>query len=128
MLGRLLLGCGIFGAGVYVGMKLYRDETQDELKEKVNDAFESGIRVGFKTAPNIYRKMAENGDIERVPEGMNLGEVGKVFRTLEEAKQARLQHQMKTGRRNVEDIYGINENDKCCALYFLIDREKARKG
>jgi len=128
MLERLLLGCGIFGAGVYVGMRLYKNETQDELKEKIDDAFESGIRVGFKTAPSIYRKMVDNGDIERVPEGMNLGEVGKVFRTLEEAKQARLQHQIKTGRRNVEDIYGINENEKCCALYFLVDREKARKG
>jgi len=125
---KLIGFCVTLGAGILIGMHIYQKETETELKAKVEDAFEKGMQTGFQTAPGIYREMVKNGDIEKVPEGMNVGEVGKVFRTLEEAKLARLQHQMKTGRRNVEDIYGINENDKCCELYFLIDREKARKG
>lgn len=125
---KLIGFCVTLGAGILIGMHIYQKETETELKAKVEDAFEKGMQTGFQTAPDIYREMVKNGDIEKVPEGMNVGEVGKVFRTLEEAKLARLQHQMKTGRRNVEDIYGINENDKCCELYFLIDREKARKG
>lgn len=121
---KLIGFCVTLGIGIAIGMRVCKDESE----AKVSEAFEKGMQTGFQTAPEIYREMVKNGDIEKVPEGMNVGEVGKVFRTLEEAKLARLQHQMKTGRRNVEDIYGINENDKCCELYFLIDREKARKG
>lgn len=121
-----LVGISAVGYGAYlIGHK----RGIKDAEEVHRDDFENGVQVGFKTAPDIYRKMVENGDIERVPEGMSLGEIGKVFRTLEEAKTARLIHQFKSGEYNVEDILIFDGTDKFDAFYILVNREAAtRKG
>ena len=101
-----------------------------KLGYKVSEAqhakdVEKGVQIGFKTAPSIYRKMVENGDMETVPEGMYEGEIGKAFGTYEEAEIAKMSHilNMKNGK---EAIFKIT-NPVFGEYYVLVDTKKIRK-
>lgn len=116
------VGIGMVAVGAYIaGYK--------EGEKVVNrETFEKGMQIGFKTAPDIYREMAKNGDIEKVPEGMYMGEIGKVFKTLDDAREARLKHQLATGFRNNEKIFFIEGKGKFGELYILANEDHMRKG
>lgn len=124
MLGRFIGFFGTLGIGIAIGMRICKNESEAEVSE----AFEKGMQTGFKTAPEIYRRMVKNGDIEQVPEGMNIGEVGKVFTTLEEAKLARLRRSMESGFKGMEKIFILNGKTDFGTVYMVANLEDLRRG
>ena len=120
-----ICGLAMVGYGAYVlGYREGKEASEGEAEK----AFEMGMKTGFMTAPDIYREMVKNGDIDDVPEGMNIGEVGKVFSTLDEAKTARFKHQMESGLKNKESILIFQGNDDLSMFYILVDKDRLRKG
>jgi hypothetical protein len=96
-----------------------------KLGYKVSEAqhakdVEKGVQIGFKTAPSIYRKMVENGDMETVPEGMYRGEIGKVFKTEDEAKLLRAKHVLDKGFSG-EIILKIKGDEHFKDCYVLLN-------
>ena len=102
-----------------------------KLGYKVSEAqhakdVERGVQIGFKTAPSIYRKMVKNGDLDAVPEGMYEGEIGKVFKTADEAKLIRMKHVLKDGFSR-ETILKVNGDETFDDYYILLNFDKSRK-
>lgn len=118
---------GILGVTLVVGYGSYKLGYRMSEAEHAGD-IEKGVQIGFKSAPDIYRKMAENGDIEVVPEGMYEGEIGKVFKTYEEANLARIRHQLQSDyKRNRETIMHFKGDKIFDEFYILANFNVNRK-
>ena len=96
-----------------------------KLGYKVSEAqhakdVEKGVQIGFKTAPSIYRKMVENGDMETVPEGMYEGEIGKVFKSYKEADLARLKHQLQSDFKCNRETIMHFKGDKIFDEFYIL--------
>lgn len=56
-------------------------------KDGETEGFEYGTQAGFAMAPALYNQMKNNGDIDKIPIGISLGERGRIFKTVDDAKR-----------------------------------------
>lgn len=110
-----ITGLGIMGVGAYIIGK------RDGIEKGKELGVESGVRIGFAMAPALYSQMEKDGLIKMTPKGMTLGEVGRAFKTKEEAFEFRRKLVVMTGCNPSDLVCMVTRNTKgeCGDMYIV---------